>query len=144
MAQATTRNRIIDTALQLKDAGLIAADDICQVGGADAILDVGGMAKGELYLDVSAIEIASNDELYEITLEGSNASDFSSGVVELSVTRMGAVEALDNVSADSVVGQTVVPFSTERQGTVYRYVRLAVNVAGTVATGINFTAWITA
>ncbi len=44
--------------------------------------------------------------------------------------------------ADTTTGRKIVPIRTELEGTVYRYVRLHTTVAGTIATGINYTAFL--
>lgn len=45
-------------------------------------------------------------------------------------------------AALSASGRYVIPFRNEEGGTTYRYVRLSTLVAGTIATGINFSAFI--
>jgi hypothetical protein len=55
-------NYIFDANLELKDAGLVAADAAGQVDAVDKIVDVGtGLFRGVAVIDVTAIEIASND-----------------------------------------------------------------------------------
>jgi len=39
------------------------------------------------------------------------------------------------------VGRYTLPFSNEDNGTFYRYVRVYTVVGGTIASGINYTAW---
>jgi len=52
------RNATVDELLNLKDAGLVAADAAGQVGGADKILDLGaGFVEGRLIIDISALEL---------------------------------------------------------------------------------------
>jgi hypothetical protein len=36
----------------------------------------------------------------------------------------------------------VIPFRNEEGGTIFRYIRLSTLVAGTIASGINFTAFV--
>ena len=125
-----------DTELSLKAAGLVAAS-------ADgSILDIGeGLVDGFLVIDVSAVEIASGDERYTISLEGSNVAAMDSGSVCLAKKVFGnLVVPMD--AALSASGRYVVPFRNEEGGTTFRYVRLSTLVAGTVATGINFAAFI--
>jgi len=43
---------------------------------------------------------------------------------------------------DSAIGRYIVPFRTERNGTTYQYVRLYTDVTGSIATGINFSAYL--
>lgn len=125
-----------DAALSLKAAGLVAAS-------ADgSILDIGeGLVDGFLVIDVSAVEIASGDERYTISLEGSNVAAMDSGSVCLAKKVFGnLVVPMD--AALSAAGRYVVPFRNEEGGTTFRYVRLSTLVAGTIATGINFSAFI--
>lgn len=135
-----------DKELQLKDAGLIAADAAWQVGGSAKILDLGAtnaLFTGVLVVDVSAIEIASNDELYHLIVQGSNASNFGSGVENLAALSLGATEVRPGAGPDSAIGRFLLPFYNTVDGlNHFRYIRGYADVAGTIATGINFTAWI--
>lgn len=125
-----------DNATELKAAGLVAAS-------ADgSILDLGaGLVDGYLVFDVSAVEIASGDEIYTVSLEGSNVAAMTSGSVCLAKKVFGnLVVPMD--AALSTAGRYVVPFRNEEGGTTFRYVRLSTVVAGTIATGINFSCFI--
>jgi len=125
-----------DASLSMKAAGLVASS-------ADgAILDLGaGMVDGYLVIDASAIEIDSGNEIYTVSLEGSNVAAMSSGSVCLAKKVFGnLVVPMD--AALSAAGRYVIPFRNEEGGTTYRYVRLSTVVAGTIATGINFSAFI--
>lgn len=127
-----------DAATSLKSAGLVAASED------GTILDIGaGMVDGYLVIDLSACEIATGNEIYTISLEGSNVAAMTSGSVCLAKKVFGnLVVPMD--AALSAAGRYVVPFRNEEGGTLYRYVRLSTLVAGTVATGINFSAFIAA
>ena len=58
---------MIDYTHILKDAGLVAASAAGQVDSSDVIVDVGaGLVTGKMILDITALEIASNNEKYEI------------------------------------------------------------------------------
>jgi len=125
-----------DDDLSLKDAGLIASTTT-----GTTILDLGaGIVDGFLVLDVSAVEVADGSEIYLVCLEGSNVAAMSSGSVTLAQIEMGNATA--PADADTSTGRFVVPFRNEQNGTIYRYVRLYTEVAGTIATGINFSAFI--
>lgn len=125
-----------DDDLSLKDAGLIASTTT-----GTTIIDLGaGIVDGFLVLDVSAVEVADGSEIYLVCLEGSNVAAMSSGSVTLAQIEMGNATA--PADADTSTGRFAVPFRNEQNGTVYRYVRLYTEVAGTVATGINFAAFI--
>lgn len=129
-----------DSTLIMKDAGLVAASAAGTVSSAAKVANVGeGRVDARLVLDVTAIEVASNDELYSVAIQGSTSTTFASGIEELGVINLGAAEVIGG-DADSVTGRYEVPFSTEKAGTVYPYLRVYTTVAGTIATGINFTA----
>lgn len=132
-----------DADLLLKDAGLIAASAAAQVAGSPKVLDVGpARMDGVVVIDVSAIEIASNDEEYDIILQGCALADFSSGIESLAQMNMGATEVRQGGAKDSETGRFEMLFTNEQDGTVYRYLRLYTVVAGSIASGINFTAYI--
>lgn len=139
------RDFTVDLNLQLKDAGLIAADDIAQVGGSDKILDLGAARfDGRVIIDASAVEVASGDEAYEVVLEFSNSSSFASGIRQGPKFTLGDAAATVMLAADTDngVGRYELPFTNEINGTTYRYMRMQIDVSGTVATGVNFTAWV--
>lgn len=119
-----------DKATLLKAAGLVAAS-----GNETPILDLGdGMMECDMVVDVTAVEVASGDEVYTIQLKGSNAADMSNSVV-LAERRQG-------FGYDTATGRRIVPVRNEVNGTLYRYVRLSNVVAGTIATGLNYSAFL--
>jgi hypothetical protein len=131
-----------DNSLLLKDAGLVAADAGATVSSAAKIVDLGtGRVDAKVVIDVSAIEVATGDEAYKLKLQGSSSASFASGIVELACLELGDSTVTGN-SADSGTGRYELPFTTEQAGTIYQYVRMYTDVAGTIATGINYTAWI--
>ena len=130
-----------DYDLRLKDAGLIAADDIAQVGGSDQILDLGASrVDARVIIDATAVEVASGDESYDLILEFSASSTFASGIIRGPSQKIGDAAAIGNADTDNGTGRYELPFTNEINGTVYRYMRLAIDVTGTIATGVNFTA----
>lgn len=133
---------MIDNTHMLKDAGLVAADAAGQVDSVAKIVSLGaGLIEGNMVVDVTAIEIADNDEVYKISLQGSTKADFSSVVEDLAILELGAKEVLGG-DQDSETGRYIVPFRTEKNGTIYPYVREYCDVNGTIATGINFSAFL--
>lgn len=131
-----------DALLQLKDAGLVAADAAATVGGQARIVDLGAAyVSGRAIIDVTAIEVASGDEAYRLRLQFSQSSTFASGIVNGAELVLGD-SSITGSSADSATGRYEMPFSNEIGGTQYRYARLYVDVQGTIATGINFIAFI--
>ncbi len=135
-----------DAALLLKAAGLVAA-----TANGSLVLDVGaGLMEGDLIIDATAVEIDSNDESYEVILQGSSDLAFGTAaniapltsitIGDKASTRLAAgVLAL---GTDDVVGRYTLPCRNERNGTTYRYLRIKTIVAGTIATGINYSAWL--
>jgi hypothetical protein len=133
---------MFDTDLLMKDAGLVAADAAGTVDDSAMVVNVGpGRVEGYLVVDVSAIEIASNDELYKIKLQGSNREDFLHKA-DLAILELGANEVLGG-DQDSTARRYVIPFTNERDGYLWPYLRVYTDVSGTIASGINFTAWLT-
>lgn len=138
-----------DADLLLKDAGLVAADGAAQVSSANKILDVGnGLFKGDLVVDASAVEIGSGDERYTIMVQGSTSATFASTIVILAAmpigdgSTIGTAFGSSGVDVDDTTGRYIIPFQNERNNVYYRYIRVYVDVAGTIATGINFTAFV--
>ncbi len=125
-----------DHATLLKAAGLVAAS-----AAGSVILDLGdGFMEADLIIDISAMEVAGGDEIYTIALEGSSVAAMTSGSVTLAEKTVGNNPA--PADADTTVGRHLVPVTNELNGTLYRYVRLYTTVAGAIATGINYTAFL--
>lgn len=140
----TTLNRryTFDVLTQLKDAGLIAATGNATVGGSAKVLDLGtGRVDSRVIIDLTALEIDTGDEVYTIQLQGSNALAFGSSVVNIAEKKLGKA-ALTGESVDSTLGRYEMPFSNDVDGVLYEFVRIHVIVVGTIATGINFTAFL--
>lgn len=125
-----------DAALELKAAGALTTSTD------GTILDLGdGFVEGDIVFDVTAVEIATGNEIFTISLEGSNVAAMSSGSVCLAKKVFGnLVVPMDG--ALSAAGRYVLPFRNEEGGTIYRYVRLSTLIAGTISTGISFSAFI--
>ena len=131
-----------DSNLELQDSAAFTASAAGTVDSVAKIVNFGeGLVKGKMFVDVSALEIASNDEAYRICLQGSSESDFASTYEELAAVEVGAKEVI-NADQDSTTGRYVVPFTNERNGTIYSYGRLYLEAAGSIVTGITFSAWL--
>lgn len=135
-----------DAALLLKAAALVAA-----TANGSLELDVGaGLLDAKLVVDVTALEIDSNDESYEIIVQGSTVSGFGTAAAIASLTSITVGDKASTrlaagvlaTGTDDTVGRYVVPFRNERNGTLYRYLRIKTIVVGTIATGINYSAFI--
>lgn len=137
------RTKTYDDLLELKDAGLIAASGACEVDSAAQILDIGsGNVEGDIVIDVSACEVDSGNEHYVIGAQVSSSATFASDVYELTALDLGDAAVLSG-DIDMGIGRYILPFQNSiGDGTAKRYMRLYVTVAGTIATGINFTAYL--
>jgi len=92
---------------------------------------------------VTALEIASTDEKYDIVVQGSADAAFTAAtVVELAQLSLSAsvVKVTDANKADGV-GRYKIYFDNENDGTYYPYLRVYTVVAGNIATGINYAAY---
>lgn len=143
MALQRQRNdATFDYNLRMKDAGLVAGTGAAaQVGGVDKILDMGAARfDGRVIIDTTAIEVDTGNELYQVIVQGSTDSAFGSGVITLGEQRFGdsstTLETVDSVAAQ----RREIAFCNEVNGTIYRYIRIYTLIAGTIATGINYTA----
>ena len=138
-----------DINTKMKDAGLIAADARWQVSAANQILDLSqgggsvGVIKGNLHLELTALEIASNDELFKIHFQVSSSATFASVIYSTLIIEWGALEVLTGgQDTDTAIGHYVFPVTNVFGGTAYRYASGYTDVGGTIATGFNFDAWL--
>ena len=132
-----------DAELELKDAGLVAASAAAQADDAAKIIDLGvGRFEGIVVFDLTAVEIASNDELYTALVQGSSSATFASDVQNLAQLDFGATEVRLGSAIDSLAGRYELAFTNEQKDLQYRYLRLWTVVAGSIATGINYTAFV--
>lgn len=134
-----------DSDLEFKDAGLVAASAAATVDSAAKIVDVGtGLFRGCMLFDVSALEIASKDELYDIVIQGSPDSTFgtATNIADLAAINLSAAEVKrTDCNKDDAIGRYKLYFDNEQNGTFYPYLRVYTVVGGTIATGINYTAY---
>lgn len=108
------------------------------------IIDLGdGIVDGFIVVDVDSVEVATGNEIYTLSLEGSNVAAMDSGSVCLAKKVFGnLVVPMDG--ALSAAGRYIIPFRNEEGGTIFRYVRLSAVVAGTIdSTGMVFSAFLT-
>ena len=147
-----THNFTLDGATQLKDAGLVAADTAGQVNSAAAYFDVGAAnayARYAIVIDWTACEVATGDEVYDLQIQGSTATSFSTKYI-LTSRKLGdssvTLQPVDTPPSGRIViyGDNVAHTSAT-DGSVQiacRYIRIYADVAGTIATGLNYTAWL--
>lgn len=135
-----------DANLLLKDAGAITADAAGTVAAAAKVVDLGDAdVEGVCVADVTALDVASTDELYFVILEGCNTADFTTGspqIEPLAVLVLGAGGVIPGAGAtSSVVDKHALPFINSRGSTRFRYVRIYTDVNGT-SPSINYSAWL--
>lgn len=128
----------------LKIRALAAAITSTETGS--IILDIGAaIAKGELVIPYSGMGATTGDEAYTFMLEGSPDAAFgtAANITVLAMQRIGGATGAAPVgTADAAAGTITVPFRNERNGTVFRYVRLYTLLAGT-SPSIVFQAFLT-
>lgn len=130
-----------DLELILADGVAMTASGVTEVATVDQVKKVGpGRFEAVLIVDVSAIKISANDEIYTLLLQGSSAEAFSTHETLASLA-LGATEVRPGGAVDSVIGRYEIPFTTEQHDTVYDWIRLYVVTAGTDET-ITLKAWI--
>jgi hypothetical protein len=139
-------NHLLDDSLQLKAAGLVGA-----TANGSLVVDLGpGFHAFDVVVDWTACEVASTDELYTVVIQGATDSAMTTpyelvkqSFGDSSVSGDGVdtppagreVITSSNVQITSASdGNTVVPL---------RYIRIRTIVAGTVASGFNYAAWLT-
>jgi hypothetical protein len=133
-------NYMYDSTWLFKAAGAVAAS------AAASIVDTGSATarvKGEIVIDVTAIEVDTGDEIYDIVLQGSPDAAFGTdtNIRDLvSLTFADATTQRTDCNQDDVIGRYVMPFTNEGPtGTFFRYLRIYTVVAGTIASGgINY------
>lgn len=127
----------------LSDAGAITASAAALVSSVAKILDVGAARlDGVVVVDVSAIDISSTDERYQLIIQGSNSSSFASGIENLATLDLGATASRGGGAQNSTVGRYEIHVTNEQNDTVYRYMRLYRLLSGTTPS-INSTAFLT-
>ena len=126
---------MFDYGYEVQDSATFTVSAVGMVDSVAKIVDLGaGKCHGNLVVDVTAIEILSNDEIYDILLQGSSSATFASSITTLARLRLGAKEILQgSADVDSAAGRFRVPFTNEDvKGTKYKYARLYCNVAGNI------------
>lgn len=149
MALTDAKKRIqgtFDAALEFKDAGAVAASAAATVDSAAKVVKVGsGLFVGCMILDVTALDLDGNNEIYDVIVQGSTDADFGTdtNIVELAAINLSAkgVKRSD-ANADNAVGRYKIYFDNEFNGEFQPYLRIYTAVAGAgVTTGINYSAY---
>ena len=132
-----------DASTQLKDAGLVAANAAAQVASVNKILDLGAARMdARCIVDTTAVDLGAADALYTVLVQGSNSATFANTIVTLGASLFGHLSTTLESASSPAAQRREISFCTEVSGTTYRYVRAFTKVAGTIATGINYTAFV--
>lgn len=124
-----------DADLLLKASGAVTST------AASSILNLGDARwDGRVIVDVSALDVASGDESYELRVQLSDSATFASGIQTVAAFKFGD-STVTGGSADTVVGRYELGFSNEFNGTLYTYVRINAVIAGTSPT-ITYAAYL--
>ena len=131
----------LDASLILKDAGAVTADGAGTVDGNPRVVNVGtGLLKAAWVNDISTLDLAGGDEVYDIILQGSTDPTFATNVSVLARIRAGA-----GIGEDSFgIGRVSRLFTnTAEDGEVLPYLRVYSDVtAGAGGASINFQSYI--
>lgn len=133
-----------DAALELKDSSSVTSSAAAQVDSADKILNLGdSYVEGAVVIDVTTIEVATGNELYQIGWQLSDSATFASGIFEAATLCLGDSSVIGG-DTDSAVGRYILRVSNEHKGTIYTYARLYHTISGTIdTTGITYSAYLT-
>jgi len=142
MSKIGTQSYTVDMLLRLKTAGALKVNTATlQVDGSDGIINIGeGRVEAVIFINATAVEIATGDEKYTITPVYSNDPTFASGIVTGPAISLGI--ATSPADVDLIEGQYEFPMTNVVNGVSYGYMKLALVVAGTLATGIDFAAFL--
>ncbi len=110
---------------------LLKASGAVTATGASSILNLGdARCDARVIVDVSAIDITTGDEAYELRVQVSDSASFASGIQTVGAFKFGD-STVTGGSADTVVGRYELGVSNEFNGTIYTYLRINAVVAGT-------------
>lgn len=148
----SNRDRIFDELLEMKTASaVVATSGAATVDGVVKIHDTGGgFTEGYLVVDIEAsteVLSAVDEQCVRICLQGSNEAAFAATEEDLINLAQMELGMNGNYSAaaftwDATAGRYLIPFTNMMADTIYRYLRVYHNFAGTWATGIAYTAFL--
>lgn len=156
-AGAGDRAYSYDAALQLADGAVaMTASGWAQNGGADGIIDLGGLQTvtpvqqaridAALPIFVTALDTVTGDESYVFKLLGSNTASFpAASVAELGSLTIGGIAGKTTLgianSILSTTGMFEILFTNEQNNVKYQYLKLWLVIAGT-SPSITFNAFV--
>lgn len=150
----SNRDRIYDDLLEMKSASaVVSSSAAATVDGTAKIHDTGGgFTEGFLVVDIDAtteVLAAADAQEVRICLQGSNSATFAAteeDLINLAQISFGLGSSGSYSAAaftwDATAGRYLVPFTNLMADSIYRYLRVYHNFAGTWATGIAYTAFL--
>lgn len=138
---ASQNSFTLDADTILKDAGAVTTTGVGQVSAANRQLDFGNVSpnaveqvayvRGQVVIDVAALDFGTGDEAYDIVLQLSDDVAFASGnVATKPLVHLGTALGPDG-DTQSGLGRIVVGVDNEFLGTLFRHARIAHVIAGT-------------
>jgi len=126
-----------------EDLTLTATGNI-QFAAADVIYQLGpGRMDTVLVINVTAVDVSTGNELYDLYLQGSDSATMASNVHILGHLQLGdSTVLLGGATVDSIIGRYELPFQNVVAGSILLdYARMRLVAAGTTPS-ITFDAWI--
>lgn len=124
------------------------------INNANAVIDLGnGYIEGTLVLDLSALDMTTGDETYQLALIGSNDASFGNGNCDLLAFQDFSGAATSRVLATILAATPAVPltgqgatrymvkFCNQKGGFLFRYAKLYATLSGTTPS-ITLNAWL--
>jgi len=146
------RSYIWDSLLEMAATSVVvAASGAATVDGTAKVYDTGGgFTEGYLVVDVAATTealSAADEQCARICLQGSSSATFANTVEDL--INLAQIEfgmngnySSNAVTWDAGAGRYLLPFCNWADDTIYRYLRVYHHFAGTWATGISYSAFL--
>ncbi len=101
-----------------------------QVDAAAQVVDLGdGLVRGNLIVDVTRLAMQGRTQFYKIVLLGGSDESFTQEVA-LCTLELGPKETIEG-NKDSKLARYIVPFQTEKNRTVFPFVRARHVLSGT-------------
>jgi hypothetical protein len=124
-----------------EDKTLTASSVVKDGNSNDVVLNIGtGRMDFDVVVDVTTLDISSNDEKYTFLLQGCNDAAFAGVKENLGVLELGAAAVRTGGAKASTIGRYIMSATTDML-TNYKYVRLNVLIAGTTPS-ILFSSWL--
>jgi hypothetical protein len=134
----------VDRNLMFAEDLTLTATGMIQFAAADVIYRLGpGRMDTVLVISITAIDVSSGNELYDLYLQASDSATLASNVHIIGHLQVGHSSVLlGGATVSSVVGRYEVPFQNVVAGSILLdYARMRLVAAGTTPS-ITFDAWI--